>query len=393
MNENLSTPSTVLIIDDEPEQQRPVAKAVISLSGLSVLVRHPNEVTMADIEGASVVLVDYVIEYWDSVSEDEPLSVRPSDGVALGTLLRRKYWDSENGSPVAFALYSGDFKKIWSDQLPVSGSHALARAFNFDWAFAKSSVGIGRNLPVANLASQLEILASAVINISGNQYDLSSTQELESPFLSGFLTLTADAQWAVAAQRQIEQSNPPLHTPKDVNNVGLARWLLHRIMPYPSFLVTEHYVASRFRISVQDAKRLLDRTTNLSRHLAHAKYFGQLAEFDGPRWWRAGIDWAYWDLVNEVSQDERLITKKIAQVVGSTAKLLGRGPRVACVDENLEFEADLHPINNAVRLALDDWPRFAEQAWASKQSVFESEFLRRQVDSRDLELLDHDATA
>lgn len=55
----ISTKFVVLIVDDEPDQQRGLAFQITSISSsIDAIVRHPEDVTEQDLSSSSLILVD-----------------------------------------------------------------------------------------------------------------------------------------------------------------------------------------------------------------------------------------------------------------------------------------------------------------------------------------------
>jgi hypothetical protein len=101
----------ILIIDDEPDDQRPL---VLELDGhVDADVAAPEEVTQERLDAADLVLVDYRLTNWHEVAESDakiPIARRPVNGFALIAVLRAHAEYSER--PKAFALRTGHLQEI-----------------------------------------------------------------------------------------------------------------------------------------------------------------------------------------------------------------------------------------------------------------------------------------
>jgi hypothetical protein len=80
------------------------------------------------------------------------------------------------------------------------------------------------------------------------------------------------------------------------NGMAIIRWLLHEVLPFPSFLLDERYVAARLRIEPESLRTILvaKKPARIRRELEPFEYLGLLHDFSGRRWWRAGIDSWLW---------------------------------------------------------------------------------------------------
>src|SRR3954470_23688939 len=97
----------VLIIDDRNggPTQRLLENSIPSM------VRHPNDVTDADLKKAKLVLVDLKLDDWKERDDQLTPSFKPKDGIALIAVLRSNVADLK-AAPTAFALNSGNLNDL-----------------------------------------------------------------------------------------------------------------------------------------------------------------------------------------------------------------------------------------------------------------------------------------
>ena len=113
-----------------------------------------------------------------------------------------------------------------------------------------------------------------------------------------------------------------------------------------------------------------------------------LADFDGPRWWRVGVEAFLWDKTRGNSFDPDVVRDLLVEKSG--VNLQRSTPEL---DPVVRYDQDYRPtgtfldLQGAVRICPDDWPSFADQAWVSVMDVRESESLRAVVITEDLDKL------
>ncbi|GGS35113.1 hypothetical protein F2B00_18940 [Streptomyces parvus] len=349
MTDNLEQPC-VLLIDDKPDEERGRASA-ISARGLKTIVRTPQDVTLADVAQASVIAVDEYLE-WGSGSHPEVPAFFPVDGLALVRVFQRHAWKMET-SP-AFVLRSGELAKL-GESLPAAiRESALAAQHDLDWAFNKQDAREGHR--IAALAA--------------------ATHELRRTFPAGngweggrnWLGL-ADTEWCDIAATQVDACRPPDHSVADyTSGSSWLRWFAQRILPYPTFLLSDLHASVRLRLPLADFQSVLASGSPLSRKINEFRYSGNLHDFNGRRWWRAGVDHFVDSLLAEgdwdVSEGELLAEKLTGLHGGSLGSLPHKHPVVA-IDANYTESEWVIDSSEAVRLSPDLWPVFADEPWAS----------------------------
>ena len=136
----------VLIVDDADGR---ATKRLLDDS-IPSIVRHPNDVTPADLKKAQLVLVDFILDHWPERDGQLTPSLRPQNGIALIAVLRSNL-ASLKAAPTAFALNSGLLNQLSGGGDSAGREYAIARSVDLEWVFAKGNkreeFHISRGLP------------------------------------------------------------------------------------------------------------------------------------------------------------------------------------------------------------------------------------------------------
>src|SRR5262249_40560932 len=100
---------------------------------------------------ADLVLVDFVLNNWDSRDALGPLALRPPNGIALASVLREHAGSLKR--PTGFAMHTGQPNQLWLTPA-APRRHLIARAYNLEWVFLKNES--------EDVLKQAPILAAAV---------------------------------------------------------------------------------------------------------------------------------------------------------------------------------------------------------------------------------------
>ena len=366
---------TILVIDDDESTALKTKSTIGRLS--KVRNRHPQEVELADLLSADLVLVDYELTYWPERDGLSTLSLKPIDGLALVSILQRHVYGRNNESPTAFALYTGKFASLANPLPPEHREHALAHINNLEWVFQKGkSSGTDQ---IIELASSVRELPRTWPKRENDQMALLATL-LGIPKKKGIRDhLLSDVAACL----------PPIHELSEwTHGQAVLRWLLHRILPYPCFLWDSYRLAARFRIDHQNLVQALKKGQPLQKKLQDCEYKGILSQFLGPRWWRTSVEQFLWEGTNGKSSDFSEAASFIRKQANS--KLASSEPSdfpVVCVNENYQPLDKLSAVKDAVRIRPDDWPAFADHAWATINLVKSEQKLRALVIQEDREKL------
>jgi CheY-like chemotaxis protein len=343
----------ILIVDDDPDTMSTLAR---DRGATTIRVRHPEDVAIEDLQTADLVLVDYRLENWPGRDELTQISLKPLDGLALASVLRGHVEGARKARPTAFALHGADLTRL-SAGVPTSArEHVIARLNNLEWAFSKtgSEAGVGRLAALAQATSRLP-----------NEWP-DSPQETRQ-LVEGLLGMDKSSPWFETAAEDIESCNAPVHDLATASHgLSFLRWLAHRILPYPTFVIGNLYLAARLGLTVESLQGELSRPGSaLAQALEPCRYNGLLADFVSDRWWRAGVSAWLWELTsgNPFEQGHLLAgIQSLAPTVDSS-KLVNP---VVAVDEDYR-PAVLIEQATAVQIQLDDWPLFADGAWISAE--------------------------
>lgn len=354
----------VLHVDDVPDDLRTWESFVNQRGEVNIRVCHPEEVEEEDLRKACLVLVDFKIDHWPARNELHQIGLKPSNGLALLPVLQEAAHALGSQIPRAFALYTAETVSIargLSQQ-----SHIVARAHNLEWIFFKSANADERYAALVDLAKSVADLPKP----------WPETSRAAADALRDWLGLHSDWPWHDFAWEAIQRCHPPIHEfAKHTNGVGVIRWLLHRILPYPTFLVDDFHLAARLRVDVQSLKTSLeDDDGSFSKALATAEYRGHLSNVVGRRWWRAAIDEAVFSLVPEDPSNLTKLHEALRKLAPDLKTL--EAPRLFPVIDHNFSTIELAMSEEVVQVAPDDWPAFAEPAWARKVDVKDDEALR-----------------
>ena len=362
----------VLVLDDHPDTNPLAAEE-------SIDVVHPIELTKERLATAAVVLVDYLIDDWESPSASEtfvnmenlPLACMPSDGLALASIVqaheRREAREHQRHSPLAVALLSGELDLITPGFN--SQEHMVALTYSLDWAFSKTP-----DPAHPPLSKRVFGLRDAICSLPEYWPD---TEEELNRLIRELMGLD-DVEWAAVAWSDLEASHPPIHQlARWTDGMVMMRWLLQRILPYPCFLLDERYLSARLGVSVDWTRTHLN--SGLRDLLSPTQYTGVLSDFLGTHWWAAGLDDLLWPVEQAANDTTEPVAIWLEEQLGAKPELSARPKPVVCIGPDYRAIDEQHPMSECVRLQPDDWPVFAHDAWARVVDVQESPELSVQV--------------
>jgi hypothetical protein len=184
-----------------------------------------------------------------------------------------------------------------------------------------------------------------------------------------------EANWTSAAVMDVARCHPPVQELSTWSH-GLAflRWMLQRILPYPTFLLDSAQVAIRLGIEPDSFRTGRTQNPKFAEWLASTVFCGLLHDFRETRFWRAGVDSLIWELTQQNPFDRPALAKAITDKLPDARLITVKNP-VASVDKNYDF-VGVADASECVRLRPDDWPPFADSAWALKLIVQENEALQ-----------------
>jgi hypothetical protein len=351
-------PPTVLHVDDAPDELRTWADQVNDDGRVRLLIRHPNEVTQDDVSAASLVLVDYRLESWPERDAAPSFGLKPQNGLALLAVLQEGAATLDK-SPRAFALYTAALRDLAKGLAPQP--YIVARAHNLEWIFDKSRDSQYRRQHVAELAVAVDCLPRPWPNDPADAVAA----------LKSWLALPLSAPWVESAWRSILRCRPPLHDfAQSTQGIGVLRWMLHRILPYPTFLFDDVHLAARLRVDPASLVRSLSTSPELRLAFEPARYCGSLAGIVGRRWWRSGIESLIFDFASDDPASLELLHKQLGTIASSLITLSSDAVFPVLGPEYSGTETLANP-DEIVEVVPDDWPPYADTAWTLKSDLEE----------------------
>lgn len=349
-----STNPFVLHVDDDPDDLKPWVDEVQSQGKIDIEVCHPQELTEASLKKASLVLVDFKIEKWPERENAPALALRPPNGLAVLATLQEKAHELDPKRARAYALYTAVIQDVAREL--VHQPHIVARAHNLEWIFEKS----GAKNPIIDRASRVAELAGAVESLPKDWPGEAGNSAMQA--LHAWLALPKDAPWGEAAVREIRRCRPPIHEfAEHTNGIGVVRWALQKILPYPTFLLDEAHFAARLRVSLQSLRAVAD-SAEFAALFGAARYTGQLASFLGRRWWRAAVEHAIFEMTTDSPGDLGLLHDALKRAPRLEVQ---QAPRLFPVlEKQFRTKDDLATEDAVIEVRPDDWPSFADEAWA-----------------------------
>ncbi len=340
----------ILVIDDTP------GLTDIDLGDrATTYVIHPQDVERSDLKDADLVLVDYALEDWSERNDLSIISLQPANGMALAVVLREQVNQNEKDKLTAFALYTARLRDIKGRFASATAQHVLARLNNLEWIFPKTD---------PNRYSQMLLLADAVRELPG-QWSKDSDSRVQQ-----LLDMDEDDDSFERCWHDVKDCRVPVEELSEGGHgILFIRWLLHQILPYPSFLWAEHWVAARFGITVKALGKAIEGNNPLAKDLKSMRYSGILAGFLGDRWWRGAIEDYAWNLVEGHTADGQQLRDALAERAGMDLDPIDVNPAVVCVDENWQPTDQFLSPMTAITLRPDHWPPFADSAWMEIETV------------------------
>jgi hypothetical protein len=306
------------------------------------------------------------LDDWPERNKQQTPSLKPQNGIALISVLRSNL-SSLKAHPTAFALNSGVLKELSGGVDSAGREHAIAKSIDLEWVFAKGSKG-------DDFATAVGSLADAVAALPSKWPASSKTKER----ILSLLGVPSKARWRQSAIEAIDHSNPP-HEILIQNGTGIAvlRWLLHAVLPFPTFLLNERYLAARLRVEPNSFSELLKSKegSKVRRVLSSFEYRGVLREFSGVRWWRAGIEYWIWEHTHGRAFDQNAVERLVHSTLSKKLKFTRLPNPVVSLDEQLRPSDRLVDLKAAVEIRPDGWPSFADGAWISRDLIADPAFV------------------
>jgi hypothetical protein len=366
------------MIEDNPSGLPEQIQDQLATTGfMDVDLLPPSEVSKEVLRCAAVVILDHRLDFWEERDALVSVALRPENGVALASVLRSHLKASDI---TAFCLLTAHPEDLVGDSPSERRPQVLARNVGLEWVFSKEQS--------AGIAEQVLSLAGSVARV---RKIMQKTFLPPDKLIMAALGLDKTPDFSDLVWRTVERCQPPLVQLEEWDvPMCLIRWLLHRILPYSTFLCDIMYLAVRLRATPESLLECIDGDSLLAQSLESCRYSGILSEFAGRRWWRAAIDDLVWSLGGQglLSQDQ--LWKQLEGEASNTLQPLNIEEPVVCVNEKLE-PAGIEPLSKTVRLQPEDWPSFALVARTPIETARESTMLKLLLAEADLELLEDES--
>ena len=363
--------TSILVIDDRPDEVR--SQVALGLGDqVKALVVHPRKVEESDLENSDLVLVDYKLEEW-SERDAQSVSLKPATGLALAVVLREQVDRSRKDRLTAFALHTAHLGEIQGRLPPSTAQHVLARMNNLEWVFSKTE---------CRRFQQMTLLANAVQQLPKNWPPKSQESVSEVWRLLGMdgSFRSFDRCW----QDVLECRVPINDLTEGGHGIQFIRWLLHEILPYPSFLWSEYWVAARLGITVESLREVLRGNSPLAENLQALCYSGILEGFLGERWWRGLLENYVWELASQSNEEEKTLLQTLEERALTELESIDLDPALVSLNADLEPTGEFLTPMTAVTLRPDHWPTFADPAWMDIRDVRNDDTLKSMIDPFDL---------
>jgi hypothetical protein len=363
----------ILFIDDDGGTVRPLANELRDSKTAHTRVLGPGDITERDLQWADLLLVDFELKNWPGRDAATELALKPVDGLALAAVLRRQTDEKDRHPPTAIAMFTAEYSALVSPLMGGSvGHHIAARLSGLEWVFEKEE---------GERAIRLVALAHAV-RLLPERWGADADPWRQLEMLLGWRR-KAPSQ---GVRDDIRECRPPVSALSNWNHgLILLRWLLHRVLPYPTCLYSTTYLAVRLGVTLESLERILaDPKSDLSRWLSSARYAGVLRDFSGARWWRSEIERLLWKGTSGKGADAAAV-RAFIQKIGGTLLVPVDDDRthVVCVDNLMRPSSETKPLEECVRVMPDEWPPFAAPAWVARTTAQEDSSIGMLVVSED----------
>ncbi len=331
----------VLHIDDD------VGARVISPSDqrFDATILPPEEVDIKHVESADIILVDWKIERWGALQETYdklPVSCRPMDGLAVAACVRRYVKDS----CIPVCLLTSQLDEL-AGPIPAFQRQAeVARNHDLDWVFLKQEA--------ERLPDQLFALKECVERLAASW----DGDILDTMALMGI----KERNSTESLKRHVAESGPPETDLSEWSHgIYWLRWLLQRILSYPSYLNDEMWLAARLWIpakSLNEAVRAL---------FTECKYAGVLDNFCGTRWWKPLIEEKLWRETQGKSDQREAIHQWLVSEIGAVEQFDDDSIYVVARDPTTLAPHKSLPLTRTKKKFTDGWPPFGDPIYVEKE--------------------------
>jgi hypothetical protein len=377
----------IVYVDDEPDQLLALAqRAKARKRFVEFEPPVPGEAKTV-VAGANLWVFDF---FNDEEQRQHPqLAAVENNGLSVFQQFRHLVGDAR---PPAMVVSNHLAAALGSD-VNLDRRHIVAQEVGVEWIAPKVSNQVDALAEILALADSVAKVRSAA-----NALNAADAADYVAELAWLTLALPRNTEWTFGAIRDVSAWRPPAWLgPKadqrsaalkeevtidpDLRSVrAIVAWLLRQALPYPSFLVSARHAAVRLGLDIDCFRAAEAGNTKLSRMLKRILYKGILADFEGARWWSAGIDAAAWDLPRDATQR----STALGALVAPTALI-----ELAIVDPVVVSNADLVETDEiasaaeCVRAADEYFPAHASPAWVKITDARVDKGLARKVKLED----------
>jgi hypothetical protein len=358
---------SALFVDDNSDELKRQLNADWPKSLDVPVVRDPSKVTSEHLKDVDVCFVDFDLKEWhdrlDKEGKNEScIATRPKDGHALIAVLRS--YVGRDHPVTAFCMLTNKLGEVAVGIPAQRTPYTASRVHGYDWVINKDD---------ANLPGKIEamVLAAASLNqikpddinsifdwlgpstpkaVEDYEFDWDEPDEMEA------------SRHFESTKLAIEQCRPPVHDIEaPAHAVVVLRWLLHRILPYPSFLIGEKVLSSRLGIRPS----LLADLESVWADLKDCRYSGPGAGLFDIRWWRPEIERLLYSETDGRSLNPDVVRSVIQNRLGGNGEvpLEWIDDAVPVLDPQTLQYADVDTRDACIEVHPDDWPEFADTPW------------------------------
>lgn len=383
MNPRCVGRARILVVDDECPAVE-AERSLLQSSHVEMTVVHPKDLEEVHLLNADLVLVKYELDKWPERDFPSiPILQRPQSGVSLATILQEHIRLLKKDQPTAVALHATHLNDMLGPHLlPGVSRNVVARLHGLEWVFGEAD---------PSRLDQMSILARAVWDLPKSwPMQLQNGVDLAVKLLD----IDANHRSFFRCWRSVVSCQVPLgRLTSDADGIQFLRWLLHQVLPYPTFLLDEFRVAARLGISLDDLQKVVnDGKSRLARDLDSISYSGILTGFLGNRWWEGMLEDYIWELVTDVGADSQSWREELSRRAGGML-LSGIVPDPVVVLDARTFKPKrtFESAPKVVRIRPEYWPDFADPAWLPIEIVKDDPTLFAMVDLLDRGYLEEES--
>ena len=367
---------SILFVDDDPESVQSELSLVVGYTELVFTeVVHPNDLEADQIECADLILVDYHLARWFERDTHSSLTMKPRTGLSVTGVLRDHIDQPGKSGATAIALHTGYLQDIRGSRVAShSACHVVARLNNLEWIFEK---------PDKRRFEKMARLAAAVGQLPRG-WPKTAHKAIDE--VQRLLNMDHEHQSFERCWRDVRECQVPIYElTSSGHQIQFLRWILHQILPYPTFLRDKHRVAARLGITVAALHEVVDDgSSKLAKDLGILRYKGVLSDFLGERWWSGALEDYVWNLVQEGGGDLKRLQDILRERAGRPLRLAVANP-VVCLNSDLEPDTEFSTPSEVLRLRPDHWPAFADFAWMRATTMRGNKAFLEMVDPLDIE--------